>query len=232
MTYKQLKVSVTSAQIVSLLTLINQKREFYHTSSCMNFLKLPFTTLKSLLIACFTFCHFPPVNMEVGRFLCSLDVSILRLAFSVSSYFQGRDHANQLFSNREFHSLVFRKHLLKIMLSSVHSLSCVQLFATLWTATCLASLSINNCRNLLNLMFIESMTPSNHLILCHTFLLLSSIFPNIRDFSNESFLCIKWPKYLSFSFSISPSNEYSGLISFRIDWFDSLAVQGTLKGLL
>lgn len=94
MTYKQLKVSVTSAQIVSLLTLINWKREFYHTTSCMNFLKLPFAIVKSLLVPCFTFCHFPPVNMEGGRFLCSLDVSILRLAFSVSSHFQGRDHAN------------------------------------------------------------------------------------------------------------------------------------------
>ena len=115
--------------------------------------------------------------------------------------------------------------------TSVQSLSHVQLFATPWTAAPQASLSITNSRSLLKLMSIESMMPSNHLILCHPFL-LPSIFPSIRVFSNESVLCIRWPKYWSFSFSISPSNEYSGLISFRIDWFDLLAVQGTLKSLL
>ena len=93
-------------------------------------------------------------------------------------------------------------------------------------------LSITNSQSLLKLMSIESVKPSNHLILCCPFLLLPSIFPSIRVFSNESALCIRWPKYWSFSFSISPSNEYSGLISFRIDWFDLLAVQGTLKSLL
>ena len=116
--------------------------------------------------------------------------------------------------------------------SSVQSLSCVQLFATPWTAAHQASLSITNSWRLLKLMSIKSVMPSNHLILCHPLLLLPSIFPNIRVFSNESVLCISWPKYCSFSFSISPSNEYSGLISFRIDWFDLLAVQGTLKSLL
>ena len=95
-----------------------------------------------------------------------------------------------------------------------------------------ASLSITNSRNLLKLMSIESVMPSNHLILCCPLLLLLSIFPSIRVFSNESVLCIRWPKYWSFSFSISPSNEYSGLISFRMDWLDLLAVQGTLKSLL
>ena len=115
--------------------------------------------------------------------------------------------------------------------SSVQSLSCVQLFVTPWTAAHQASLSINS-QNLLKLMSIESVMPSNHLILYHPLLLLPSIFPSIRVFSNESALCIRRPKYWSFSFSISPSSEYSGLISFRMDWFDLLAVQGTLKSLL
>ena len=114
----------------------------------------------------------------------------------------------------------------------VQSLSHVSLFATPWTAACQASLSFTISQSLLKLMCIESVMPSNHLILCHPLLLLPSIFPRIRVFSNESALCIRWPKYWSFSFSISPSNEYSGLISSRIDWFDLLAVQGTLKILL
>ena len=116
--------------------------------------------------------------------------------------------------------------------SSFHSLNCVQLFATPWTAAHQASLSITDSQSLLKLMFIESVISSNHLILCHPLLLLPSIFPSIRVFSNESVLHIRWPKYWSFSFSISPSNEYSGLISFRIDWLDLLAVQGTLKSLI
>ena len=102
---------------------------------------------------------------------------------------------------------------------------------TTWTAALQASLSITNTWNLLKLMSIESVMPPNHLILCHP-LLLPSIFPSIRVFSNESALCIKWPKYWSFSFNISPSDEYSGLISFRMNWLDLLAVQGTLKSLL
>ena len=104
--------------------------------------------------------------------------------------------------------------------------------ATPWTAACQDSLSITNSRSLLKLMSIELVMPSNHLILCRPLLFLLSIFPSIRVFSNESALHIRWPKYWSFSLSISPSNEYSGLISFRIDWFDLLAVQGTLKSLL
>ena len=111
-------------------------------------------------------------------------------------------------------------------------LSCVWLFATSWTAACQASLSITNSRSLLKLMSIELVMPSNHLILCHPLLLPPSIFPSITVFSNESAHCIRWPKYWSFSFNISPSNEYSGLISFRMDWLDLLAVQGTLKSLL
>ena len=116
--------------------------------------------------------------------------------------------------------------------SSVQSLSHVWLFATPWTAAHQASLSITNSQSLPKLMSVELVMPSNHLILCRPLLLLPSIFPSIRVFSNESVLHIRWPNYWSFSFSISPSNEYSELISFRIDWFDILAVQGTLKSLL
>ena len=116
-------------------------------------------------------------------------------------------------------------------LSSVQSLSHVQLFVNPWTAPHQAFLSITNSWSLLKLMSIESVMPSNHLILCHPLLLLPSIFPSIRVFSNESILRIRWPKYRSLSFSISPSNEYSGLISIRVNWLDLLAVQGTLKSL-
>ena len=116
-----------------------------------------------------------------------------------------------------------------IQFSSVQSLSYFQLFATPWTAARQASLSITSSQSLLKLRSIESMMSSNHLILCCPLLLMSSIFPSIRVFSNGSALHIKWPKYWSFSFSISSCNEYSGLISFRIDWLDLLAVQGTLK---
>ena len=118
------------------------------------------------------------------------------------------------------------------ILSSVQSLSHVRLFVTPWTAACQASLSITNSQNLLKLMSIESVIPSNHLILCHPLLLLPSSFPSIRVFSNESVLHIRWPKYLNFSFNISPSSEHSGLISFRMNGLDLLAVQGTLKSLV
>ena len=119
-----------------------------------------------------------------------------------------------------------------LYISSVQLLSHVQLFATPWTAACQASLSIIISRCLLKLMSTELVMLSNHLILCYPLLLLPSIFPTIRVFSNESALPIRWPKYWSFSFNTSPSNEYSGLISFRMDWLDLLAVQGTLKSLL
>ena len=115
---------------------------------------------------------------------------------------------------------------------SVQSLSRVQLFVTPWTAARQASLSITNSWSLLKIMSIESVMPSNHLILCCPFLLLPSVFPSNRIFSNESALCIRRPKSWSFSFSMSPSIEYSGLISFRIDWLNLFAVQGTLKSLL
>ena len=120
----------------------------------------------------------------------------------------------------------------KHAVSSVQLLSCVQLFAIPWTAAHQAFLSITNSQSLLKLMSIESVIPSNHLILCRPLLLLPSIFPNIRAVSNESALRIRCPKYWSFSFSISPSNQHPGLISFRMDWLDLLAVQGTLKSLL
>ena len=119
-----------------------------------------------------------------------------------------------------------------VQLCSVQLLRCVRLFLMPWTAALQAALSITNSRSLLKLVSIESVVPSNHFILCRPLLLLPSIFPSIRVFSNESVLHIRWPKYWSFSFSINPPNEYSGLISFRMDWLDLLAVQGTLKSLL
>ena len=118
-----------------------------------------------------------------------------------------------------------------LLFSSVQSLSHVRLFATPWTTACQASLSNTNSWSLLKLMSIKSVISSNHLILCHTLLLPHSIFPSIKVFTRESVLRISWPNYWSFSFSISPSNEYSGLISFRMDWLDLLAAQGTLKSL-
>ena len=122
--------------------------------------------------------------------------------------------------------------LLSNQIRSDQSLSRVRLFATLWIAARQASLSITNSRSLPKLMCIESVMPSNHLILCRSLLLLPSIFPRIRVFSSESALHIRWPKYWSFSFNISPSNKHLGLISFRMDWLDILAVQGTPKSLL
>ena len=125
----------------------------------------------------------------------------------------------------------FRVCKIYLQFSSVQSLSHVQLFVTPWTAACQASLSITSSLSLLKLMSIESVVPSNNLILCRP-LLLPSIFPSIRVFSSESALRISWPKYWSFSFSISPSSEHPGLISFRMDWLDLLGIQGTLKSLL
>ena len=116
--------------------------------------------------------------------------------------------------------------------NSVQLLSHIWLFATPWTATCQASMSITNTQSLLKLMSIELLMPSNHFILCCPLLLPPSIFPSIRIFSNESFLHIRWPRYWNFSFNISPCSEYSWLISFRMDWFDLLAVQETLKSFL
>ena len=119
----------------------------------------------------------------------------------------------------------------KIMINSFQSLNHVQLLVTPWTSACQASLSITNSQNPPKPLSNESVMPSNYLILCRPLLLLPSIFPSIRVFSSESALCIRWPKYWSFSFSISPSNEHPGLISFWMDWLDPLAIQGTLKSL-
>ena len=116
-----------------------------------------------------------------------------------------------------------------MLLVVVWSISLIQLFVTLWTAALQTSLSFTISQSLLKLMSIELVMPSNHLLLCRLLLLLPSVFPSIRVFSIESALLIRWPKYRSFSFSIRPSNEYSGLVSFRTDWFDLFAVQGTLK---
>ena len=128
--------------------------------------------------------------------------------------------------------MIIHRHVSQSVSQSVQSLSHIQLFVTPWTATRQASLSITNSWSLLKLMSIESVLQSNHLILCRPLLLLPSIFPRIRVFSNESVLRIRWPKYWSFSFNMSPTNEHPGLISFRMDWLDLLAVQGTLKSLL
>ena len=130
----------------------------------------------------------------------------------------------------EIKSNAVNSNIASVQFSSVTQ-SCLT-FAIPWTAACQASLAITNTQSLLRLTSIESVMPSNHLILCRPLLLLPSVFPSIRVFSNESALHIRWPKYWSFSFNISPSNEYSGLISFRIDQLDLLAVQGTLKSLL
>ena len=124
------------------------------------------------------------------------------------------------------------QHCKSVQFSSVQSISRVRLFVTPWTAAHQASLSVTNSQSLPRLISIESVMPSNHLILCHPLLLLLSIFPSIRVFSNESALPSRWPKYWSFSFNISPSSEYSGMISFRMNWLDLLAVPGTLKSLL
>ena len=133
---------------------------------------------------------------------------------------------------QKWNIFIFHFYIHYIVLVSVQSLSHVQLFATLWITAHQASLSITNSQSLVKLMSIKSMMPSNRLVLCHPLLIPPSIFPSIRVFTNESVLRIRWPEYWSFSFSISPSNEYSGLICFRMDWLDLLAVQETLKSLL
>ena len=134
--------------------------------------------------------------------------------------------------NGFYRGLLLKCYIMQVQFSSIQLLSRVRLFATPWISAHQASLSITNSQSLLKLMPIESVMPSSHLILCHPLLLLPPIPPRIRVFSNESALCIRWLKYWSFSFSISPSNEHPGLISFRMDWLDLLAVQGTLKSLL
>ena len=182
-------------------------------------------------------------HQDICPYLCVKQVGMIfsttiteKIGFPVSK----NTHQNSLF----LVILVFRAWIFSILLecmdkhpqllhfSSVQSLSRVWLFVTPWTAACQASLSITNSQSLLKLMSIESVMPSNHLIFCRPLLLLPSIFSSIRVFPSESVLQVRWPKYWSFSFSVSPSNEHQGLISFRMDWLDFLAVQGALKSLL
>ena len=154
-----------------------------------------------------------------------------RLGLGCSWHIQG-DQDSQIWgatTGKSYQIFVGKR---KTQISSVQLLSCLWLFATPWIAACQASLSITNSQSLLKLICIESMMPSGHLILCRPLLLLSPIPPSIRVFSNESTLHMRWPKYWSFSFSIIPSKEIPGLISFRMDWLDLLAVQETLKSLL
>ena len=146
--------------------------------------------------------------------------------------FDSTERSNKMRTGKCLFNLFVKMVLVPFLFSSVQSLSCVQLFATSWTAACQASLSITNSRSLLKLMSIASVMPSNHLILWHPLQLPPSIFPSIRVFSNELALLIRWLKYYSFSFNISPSNEHSRVISFRMDWLDLIAIQGTLKSLL
>ena len=171
---------------------------------------------------------------QIGSFMkifCILDEWFFHCNLIVFMLFPKLAFKGEIVVPRSFVLLVlFLKY--SVQFSSVQWLSRVQLFATPWTAAHQASLSITNSWSLFKLMSIGSVMPSNHLILCHPLILLPSIFPSIRIFSNESAFCIRWPKYWSFSFNINPSNEHSGLISLRKDWLDLLAVQGTLKSLL
>ena len=193
--------------------------------------------------------HSPQLNIFQGFLSCFMKkhhqgtilsssvpgtVWVISESPDVASNLVGRVYQSQE-SGKQSAFLCWWTHILIKLLacfSSVQTLSHIWLFATPWTAACQASLSITNSWTLLKLMSIKPVMPSNHLILCHPLFLPPSIFPSIRVLSNESVLRIRWPKYWSFSLSISPANEYSGLISFRMDWFDLLAVQGTLKSLL
>ena len=185
--------------------------------------------------SCLTLCN--PMNCSLPG--CSVHrISQDRILEWVAiSYFRGsswpkdQTHTSCL-AGRFFTTKPLGKLNAGIQFSSVQSLSRVWLSAIPWTAAHQASLSITNSRSLPKPMSIESVMPSNHLNLCHPLLLLPSIFPSIRVFSNESALHMRWPKYWSFSFNISPSNERPGLVSFRMDWLDLLAVQGTLKSLI
>ena len=163
--------------------------------------------------------------------------TIKRLSISFKSHLWvmsgvGTDWANLFWGTVSYGEQGYDTEVIMGTFSSVQLLSRVRLFATPWIAECQASLSITNSQSSLRLTSIESVMPSSHLILCHPLYLPPSIFPSIRVFSNKSALHIRWPKYWSFSFNISPSNEHSGLIFFRMDWLDLLAVEGTLKSLL
>ena len=196
-----------------------------------------FNSACSVTKSCSTLCdpmdYSPPGSSVHGIFQARI-LQWVAISSSRDLPDPGMQLASPIVACRLFTSepLVTIKPCLIVQFSSVQSLSRVRLFATPWTEACQAFLSITNSRRLQKLMSIESVMPSNHLILCRPLLLLPSIFPSIRVFSNESVLCIRCPKYWSFSISISPSNEYSGWISFRMDWLDLLAVQGTLRSLL
>ena len=167
----------------------------------------------------------------LGFFLSLIYISSLYLMLSKCQFFFIISHL--IYLKEEWHRKIITYILfLPVQFSSVLLLSCVWLFTTPWITARQGSLSITNSRSSLKLMSIELVMPSNYLSLCCPLLLMPSIFPSIRVFSNESALLIRLPKYWSFSFNISPSNEHSGLISFRMDWLDLLAVQGTLKSLL
>ena len=168
-----------------------------------------------------TFAHCMNEEMRLGNVLLWTGALWLRTWMTF-----GYTKVTAFFNSRISQSLSYAH------ISSGQMLSCVWLFGTPWTIACQASLSITNSWSPHKPMSIESVMASNHLILCRPLLHLPSIFPRIRVFLNESALCIRWPKYWSFSFKISPSNEHSGLITFRMDWLDLLAVQGTLKSLL
>ena len=205
------------------------------TKSCLT-LVIPWTVAHHTLLS----MEFPREEYWHGSpFLSPLDLpdtgtEPMSLALWAVSHIAGRFFISEppwkpilCSNNREGNGMsLFSKF------SSVQSLSRVQLFVTPWIAACQASLSITNSQSLLKVMCIKSVMPSSHLILCHPLLLLPPVPPSIRVFSNESTLRMRWPKYWSFSFSIIPSKEYPGLISFRMDWLDLLAVQGTLKSLL
>ena len=175
------------------------------------------------------------LNFSVEEHFLSIDLSVYLLQVIQSHWrLLSRWPSNGLRLTRLHHynRMVRKNTHFGIRFSSVQSLSRVQLFATPWTAACQASLSITKSQSPPKPMSIELVMPSNHLILCHPLILLPSIFPSIRFFSNESAFQMRWPKYWSFSFNINPSSEHPGLISFRMEWLDLLAVQGTLKSLL
>ena len=172
-----------------------------------------------------TLCIFLTSNQFCFQICCLLFSSNAAIHTWVSQVLPYKGHSSSTI-------ILVYLYNIRVQGSVQFSRSVVSDSATPWTAACQASLSITNSRSLLKLIFIQLVMPSNHFILCHLLLLLPSILPSIRVFSNESVLRIKWPKNWSINFSISPSNEYSELIFFRIDWFDLLAVQGTLKGLL
>jgi len=177
-------------------------------------------------------CKFKDVVIQLSVIISSLWSSTSPHPHKTLKLHERLDPSLESHTHTHTHNIQASLGCCRVASIVVQSLSCVWLFATPWTAVCQAFLSFTMSRSLLKLMCTESVMASNHLILFHPLLLLPSIFPSIRVLSNKSVLHIRWPKYWSFTFSISPSNEYSGLISFRIDWFYLLAIQGTLKSLL